>query len=468
VKLPITAAQFDSFLNRTVEAANSHPESDAVTCQTIADGWRKLGLRPGDLVLVGLPNGKLLLQQVFGILLAGGVPAMVTPMTPAARLRELVQMMGAWAIAALRLPNGEFGAHRVEHLGPIQVALLPPTNRPVAAAGEIVLLTSGTSGLSSGCVFDFESLLLNAQRHAESIGQRSDDVVLISLPLYFSFALVAQTLSSLIRGNKLVISGPPFFVPNYVQTVREHGVTVSSLTPFLIKTMLKAEVEFPDCLRTLGVGGDTLAPDLVDRLLRFRPGKELYLTYGLTQAGPRVSTLAAHAEPPRRYASVGRPLAGTTVFLRDTTDGSGLKQLYVTSATVMKRLIGRKEGRAEHDLLPPKTIATGDVFEQDEEGYLYYRGRLSDYISRKGEKTSLAAVRRVAGELPHVVSAKTVIVKSDDGTEDFDLELRVTASSADSMAADSDTLLRGLLRRADMPRKIRIVSAAEALAHQYK
>jgi len=45
------------------------------------------------------------------------------------------------------------------------------------------------------------------------------------------------------------------------------------------------------------VGGDSLAPEHVADLLRARPGRELYLTYGLTQAGARVSTLSAHAEP---------------------------------------------------------------------------------------------------------------------------------------------------------------------------
>ena len=59
------------------------------------------------------------------------------------------------------------------------------------------------------------------------------------------------------------------------------------------------------------MGGDALAPELVARLVELRKGKEVYITYGLTQAGPRVSTLAAHAEPASRFASVGLPHEGT-------------------------------------------------------------------------------------------------------------------------------------------------------------
>src|ERR1700689_5165178 len=110
----------------------------------------------------------------------------------------------------------------------MQVAMFPPAPEPAAAPGEVVLLTSGTSGFASGCVFDFEALLLNGKRHADSIGQRKDDVLLVSLPLHFSFALVAQALASLVCGNRLIISGPPFNVAAYQRTLENWGVTVSS------------------------------------------------------------------------------------------------------------------------------------------------------------------------------------------------------------------------------------------------
>ncbi len=219
-------------------------------------------------------------------------------------------------------------------------------------------------------------------------------------------------------GNRLVIGGPPFHVPTFLKTLDQYDVSVASLTPVLVRTLLQADAKIPDKVRALSVGGDMLEKKLVEQLLRARPGKELYLTYGLTQAGPRVSTLAAHAEPAHRYSSVGLPIAGTKVFLRDLGDGSHRKQLFVSSSTVMHRAVGRVEGRVDIDGLSPGTIATGDVFEQDDEGYLYYKSRLSDYINRNGEKICLAAARRVAAELPHVIgrlkpssSATTTAVK---------------------------------------------------------
>jgi len=459
----------DSFLDRTIEALPSGLPHSSPDCAALGKAWRALGLRPGDLVLLCMPNCKELLHQFFGVLMADGVPALLPPMIPTARLREIATAMGAFAIGALRLPVGDLDAVSYNSIGPLHIAILAPPPEPAGAPGEMVLMTSGTSGFSSGCVFDFEAVLLNGQRHANAIGQRADDTVLLNLPLFFSFALSSQALSSLTCGNRLIISGPPFNQVGYRKRVKDYGVTISALTPVHIRADFHPDPGLLPGLRVLSIGGDALEPELVARLVEWRQGKEVYITYGLTQAGPRVSTLAAHAEPPSRYSSVGLPHEGTTVSLRPVEDGSGRNQLCVSSATVMKRSIGRVEGRSNNDLVAPQTIATGDWFDQDKDGYLYYKGRLSDFISRKGEKISVAAVRRLAAGLPHVVNAKAHVFKHADGTEDFDLELRV---EADSMGPQQESEMRGmlanLLRRTEMPRALHIEPANELDGQRYK
>jgi acyl-CoA synthetase (AMP-forming)/AMP-acid ligase II len=459
----------DSFVERAVDALPAGVPHSSPDCNALGKSWKKHGLRPGDLVLLCLPNSRELLHQYFGVLMDGGVPALLPPTLPSARLREIATAMGAFAIGALRLSSGDLGAESYNSIGPLQVAILRPPPEPAGAPGEVVLMTSGTSGVSSGCVFDFEAILLNGQRHVKAIGQGAEDTVLVTLPLYFSFALSAQALSSLACGNRLIISGPPFSLGGYRKALHEYNISVSSLTPVGIRSVLTSDATVFTGLRVLSVGGDALEPDLVARLVELRKQKDVYITYGLTQAGPRVSTLAAHAEPSFRYSSVGLAHEGTTVTLHPVGDGSGRKQLYVNSATVMKRAIGNVEGRSSNDLVGPQTIATGDAFDQDRDGYLYFKGRLSDFISRKGEKISLAAVRRLAAKLPHVLSAKTHIIKHRDGTEDYDLELRVDAvTHAQHEKSDMRALLGSLLQRTEMPRSIHIEPVNETDGQRYK
>jgi acyl-CoA synthetase (AMP-forming)/AMP-acid ligase II len=431
------------------------PDAQVLAFEAVTARWRGLGLRPGDVVLIALPNSIALLQHFFGVLLAGGVPVIVAPQTPSGRLQDLIRTFGVRALAAIHVPRTIAGLKEHTSIGRSQVGLLSENGRPAACAGEAILMTSGTSGLACGCVFGLDALFRNAERHAESIAQRPDDIVLVSLPLHFSYALVAQALATFARGGQLVISGPPFHVGAYIQALDAYRCTISSLTPSLARALLRNGAELPESLRVMTVGGDALSPPHVEALLTLRPGRELYLTYGLTQAGPRVSTLAAHQEPPRRHESVGLPLAETRVWLEPVGDGCG-KQLFVSSDTVMLRRIGMAEGRAGNDLPAAGTLATGDLFDIDANGYLYFRGRLSDFVVRRGEKICLAAVRRIAGELPHVETVKTHVVTREHDDVDYFLTL-VTSGEPRLGSEDYTLLLRKRLCRSELPNGLEIV-----------
>jgi long-chain acyl-CoA synthetase len=419
------------------------------TVAAIAARWRALGVCDGHVVVLALPNGVALLRHFLAALAAGAVPALVSANTPGARLTAIAHAFGARAIASIRMPDTvDFG--RTGSVAELEVQVVPGDPLPAAYPGELILMTSGTSGVSSGCVFDVSSVVRNAERHAAAIGLGGDDTVLVNLPLHFSYALVAQAVASWRVGAKLVVAGPPFRTAKYADALTRHRVTVSSLTPPLVRQVIADGAGSWRDLRALTVGGDAISVGQLEGLVASMAGREVYVTYGLTQAGPRVATLAAHLAEGRRLASVGLPLAGTEISFSRHEGPGGVRELLVRSDTVMKRRIGRVEnGRSDWDA--PGTLATGDLFSQDADGFLYYHGRLSEFISVAGEKLSLASIRRMVGELPGVVSSRTVVVPSGDESA-FDLVVTATAPQA----VVTDSVLR-LLRLAERPRRIEIV-----------
>ncbi|RKH43604.1 class I adenylate-forming enzyme family protein [Corallococcus sicarius] len=459
--VPLTAVQ--AFLDRIRDLTEAHPTADR-SVATLAAEWMARGLRPGDVVLLALPNGAGLLAHVFAVLAARGVPALVSPASPAGRQQSLVEALPARALVAMRSPAPHTQGLERFALGGAEVALFPETELPGAKPGEMVLLTSGTSGFASGCVFDLSALFLNADRHADAVGLRAGDTALVNLPLYYSYSMVAQAFSALRRGLELVISGPPFQPAAYLRMLGEQGITVSALTPLLVRSLLQHGEPFPEGLRCLGVGGDVLAPEHVKRLLHARPRGELYVTYGLSEAGPRVSTLAAHAEPEHRFASVGLPLPGTQVSLVPRGP-DGQRELFVASDTVMKRRIGIVEGEKQHALKGSRLLATGDVFDIDADGYLYFQGRISDFLVRGSEKISMASVRRLAMMLPGVLTARTQVVRAAEG-DDYEVVLTV-ADERCSVEHLSRELFR-LLRLAERPRAVQVVAADIAAASLHK
>jgi acyl-CoA synthetase (AMP-forming)/AMP-acid ligase II len=133
----------------------------------------------------------------------------------------------------------------------------------------------------------------------------------------------------------------------------------------------------------------------------------------------------------------------------------------------MLRRIGLVEGHPGADFRAPGVLATGDVFTRDEEGYLFYKGRLAEYVLRGGEKIALATVRRVATQIPGVVAARTR-VSPGEGGEDFDLMLIVGKASELQTPDQYRATLARSLRRSELPRTIEVVAETPVQAFSYK
>ncbi|WP_053666611.1 class I adenylate-forming enzyme family protein [Streptomyces sp. MMG1121] len=460
--LGITRDDVVALLSRTVDLSRLHATAAEPDFDEVLADLRSLKLAEGTPVVIALSNGAHLLKQYFAVLLSGCVPLAVSPSTSSARITALAEHLKAGALVAARIDPARYGADTVHRAGSEEAVLLP-MGGPQGAyrAGEVLMLTSGTSGMFSACLHRLDSLLCNARRHSAAVGVRADDRLLITLPLYYSYAIVAQAMTALVTGAGLVISGPPFNPAAYHATIQRHRITSSSITPTIARQLLETGQTLPAPLRSLAVGGDRLLPGHVSGLLDLHPGGELYLTYGLTEAGPRVATLAAHREPAHRHASVGLPLDDVTVTLRDT-DADGVGELVVTTDTALLRKVGPA---ARQPLLEPGVVATGDLFRRDEEGYLYYQGRLSDFVVIRGEKVSLYSIRQAAQTIPGVARCVPVIGTDDDGENCVDLEIHASEPVLVTEAMVRDAL-RPLLMRSERPRRITIVPLAATAQHK--
>jgi acyl-coenzyme A synthetase/AMP-(fatty) acid ligase len=414
-------------------------------------------------VVVGLPNGKRLLQHYFAILSIGAVPGLIPPDTPSQRVAEIITATGARSFIGCRSLTELADASISQKFAGCHVHLFPNSEARMKI-GETVLHTSGTSGFSSGCVFDFNALLENAKKHIESIGQTKEDIVLVTLPQFYSFAFVAQTLGALVSGSQLVLAPPPFTPHQYCRTIDEHGVSVSSLTPTLVRLLLEKRITIPGGLRVLTVGGDVLAEKHVVEILRRWRHLELYVTYGLTQAGPRVSTFAAYREPAARFGSVGLPLRGVEVSINRCGAGNE-GELVVASDTLMRRRIGFGEGRLTDDWTEAGHLATGDIFRQDDDGYLYFQGRRNDFVSFNGEKICLASIRRIANTIPHVLNTGVRCQSMTTGRDELELSLTVDAGAV----LTEESIMRHLktrLRPAERPTRVHLLSRSESLSYK--
>ncbi|WP_158264195.1 class I adenylate-forming enzyme family protein [Amycolatopsis sp. CA-126428] len=416
----------------------------------------ELPISPGGVVVIALPNSARLLRAFFGCLLADYVPLLMAPSAPGPRIAETAARLGAAAILGTRAGASAdpAGSRRAGDLDVVLRAGHRRRHRP----GQAILLTSGTSGAATGCLHDVSALLRNARRHAAAVGLTAADRVLISLPLYYSFALVGQLMGALVSGATPVLGGPPFNAAEYAEALAREGVTHASLTPILVSALLDDGAALPAGLRALTVGGQALAPARTADLLGRNPGLELYLTYGLTQAGPRVTTLAAHREPPHRHHSVGVPVDGVRVSLRDVGRGPREQEVLVHSDTLFVERVGVPRERSAAELLPGPVLATGDLGHLDEAGYLYLTGRLTDFVEVRGEKVSLASLRAIATSLPEVTGATAA---HDAVADVIALDLHVSPAPRGIDEAGLRRRLFSLLAPHERPGRLTFHDAAE-------
>lgn len=370
--------------------------------RSLRDGYARLGLAPGAALLVLATNSVEFLLHWIAIVANGYVPCAVAPSTKAATIDALRQSLTLTAVVGPGLRASRHRADRWSSIGSYEVAIhtgVPTPYRPF----EALILTTGTSGLQTACVHAVDSLAWNASMTNQTLGLGTVDRQLVVLPMYHSYGLVLQSIAAIVGGHELVIDGPPFNADRLADAIGSHRISMCGLTPTIVRDLLRRGTVLPG-LRKLSIGGDQIRPDEIGALLAKPFINELYVSYGLTEAGPRISVLPAHDAPVDTHDSVGRPLAGIETRIQ-TPDADGVGQLLVRTPSVCRRKTGR--GVVSQPFTTDGYLETGDLFTQDDRGYLRYKARRADVVIVKGEKLNTTSVDRVAAAHPDVEFART-------------------------------------------------------------
>jgi acyl-CoA synthetase (AMP-forming)/AMP-acid ligase II len=236
-----------------------------------------------------------------------------------------------------------------------------------------------------------------------TLGIKASDKQLVMLPLYHSYGLITQSIGSIISGCELKIDVPPFNASRFADLILKERISVCGITPTIARELLRKKTTLPP-VRSMSVGGDRFTREEVAELLAKPFINELYITYGLTEAGPRVSVLASHLSSMEQLDSVGRPFLEVTVLI-EAPDPNGIGQLLVKTPSVLRRKVGAPG--IKQPLRADGFLETGDLFTKDASGYLRYVGRTTDMLVMKGEKLNTRSVSEIAESHPDVSFART-------------------------------------------------------------
>jgi long-chain acyl-CoA synthetase len=252
--------------------------------------------------------------------------------------------------------------------------------------------TGGTTGTPKGVMLSHRNLLSNAMHNLAATGHATADRWLHVCPM-FHVAGTSNVFACTWVGATQVIL-PRFDAAAVLAAIERERITHTVFVPTMLAMLLgSAEGSDVSSVRHLQYAASPIAPDLQRRVLDWLPECDVVQFYGMTEAAPTVTRLtgADHRERPDRLTSIGAPVAGVQVEVRDAIGDVG--ELWVRGPNVMLGYWNRPEATAE--ALVDGWYRTGDLVRSGPDGYLYMVDRAKDMIITGGENVYSVEVEAV-------------------------------------------------------------------------
>jgi fatty-acyl-CoA synthase len=429
--------------------------------QRAAGGLREQGVARGDRIAIVLPTGPDFMDAFFGAVLAGAIPVPLYPPVRLGRMEEfhrrtahMIRACGAKLVlsdvrisrllgVALADARPALGLRRVQHARP----LISP-----AVADDLLLIqfSSGTTVDPKPVALTHANVLANVAA-IETIVPTDDAQAGVSwLPLYHDMGLIGCLLLAVDRPGPLTLIPPEVFLARpaiWLRAISRKRATISVAPNFAYGLCLRRVrdrdlegVDLSSWQFALN-GAEPVAPAVLRQFSeRFASygfdARALMPVYGLSEASLAVTFTPSGrgyrtiAHGPRELASVGAPLPGIDVDVREG-------RIFVRGPSVMREYFGNRA--ATDATLREGWLDTGDLGLLDD-GELFVSGRAKDVVILRGSNHApqefeealdgVAGVRpgcAAAVGIPTVEGEQLALLVEADGAADAEqIRARVT------------------------------------------
>ncbi|WP_203828117.1 (2,3-dihydroxybenzoyl)adenylate synthase [Actinoplanes palleronii] len=381
-----------------------------------------IGLRPGDRVVVQLPNVAAFAYLHLACQRIGVIPVMALPVH---RFREISQFVALSGAVACFIPDRyrDFDfremAARIEGLrwtivhgepGPGNVSLSELLDRePASELPEtwpdpmdpaLFLLSGGTTGVPKLIPRLHNDYVYNTRMAASVCDIRPGDCLLDVLPIGHNLPLGCPGLQGFLFAGARTVLHPSTRAAEVFALIEKYRVTHIHLVPALLIRWLHdpALTGFDlSSVRVIQSGGQRLQPEtrlLAERLL---PGCTVQENFGMAEGLLMFVRLNDPAEV--RLETVGRPVCpDDEVRLvdedgHDVADGE-VGELLARGPYTLRGYFRSPEHNARA-FTPDGFYRSGDLMRRHPSGNYVVEGRVKDLINRGGEKISAEEVENL-------------------------------------------------------------------------
>ncbi len=445
------------------------PAVDDLTHREVRDGalrvagrFAELGVRRGDRVTVYSENRH---GFVFAYLAALRMGAIAVPANVLYRANDLAHLIGdsAPSLIVCSSASAPFlaeigsGTHAID-MAEIETcardARIRPhelPHRPQPEDPALIVYTSGTTGASKGAVLSHRNLAAIVSQLASAWRWQSNDVLLLTLPLFHVHGLIAGLISSLAAGGRVLLR-ERFDAAAVLERLSAGDVTMFFGVPTMYVRLIervRAGARPPPPLR-LYVSGSAALSEQTHAEFASLFGASILERYGATEFG---FALGNRYAGPRIAGSVGIPFPGVRVRV----DGD-VRELLVSGPNVFSGYWKRPDATAEAFVTGDdgtRWYRSGDLATYDEVNDVYrIVGRIKELIITGGFNVYPREVETTMEEYEGV-RACAVIGKPDAARGELPVAFIETERNVDIAALDE--WLRERLASFKIPKEIRIV-----------
>ena len=397
------------------------------TTNRIARALEASGVRQGDLVTIGLPNGIGFIEAAFGIWKVGATPQPISHRLPAAEAAAVMDLAETPILIAKAGMAGAEAPLKVPRLDIPDLLALSDDDSPVADR-VAPIWKAPTSGGSTGR----PKLILSGSPavytppEGEGLGAwkiTGADIAIVPGPLYHNGPFITS-VTAVNQGAHLVIM-PRFDAEETLKAIDRHRATWIYLVPTMMSRIWRLSEETRagyevGSLRTAWHLAAPCPPWLKEAWIDWLGPDVVMELYGGTEG--QAVTIITGTEWLAHRGSVGKVVAGE------------MKAVGADGATLPPGEIGEIFMRRSPETPPTYAYrgaearvieggweSLGDIGWFDEDGYLYLADRRTDMILVGGSNVYPAEIEAALDEHPLVQSSAVI------GLPDEDLGARIHA-----------------------------------------
>lgn len=428
----------DTMPNRTFLRFGGHDYSfkdfDA-SVSALAGGLRERGVSPKDRVLVMMRNSVEMVHTWIATNRLGATWVPVNVELKSVTLQHVVQaanpklaIVDAEFLQDIQSTN-VFGREDIYAVqggtDPHAVRALYDFDKPVLEAVEVApsttsafLYTSGTTGRSKPCVLSHSYFIHQATLLIESFGIHAEDVLYCPFPLFHADATALTVIPAILLGAVAALS-TRFSASRFWDEIRETKATVYDFMGATLALTYKQPASPQDLDHSVRLAWGVPIPSFAEDYER-RFGHPLYTLYGSVEASLPITQRGS-----RVPGSCGTVNKGFQIRIADANDepvpNGTAGQLLLRSDYPGAFFDGYFNAHAANEAVFKNLwLHSGDLASMDDDGNVYFVGRLKDVIRRRGENINAADLEEEFLRHPAVKTAAAFAIPSSlgAGTED--------------------------------------------------